>query len=78
MIKIYFIGICILVIAIIVNILASLIGLITWYDFLQGLSNNGLISIKEVGFINIIFLFIIYPLILGLAYLLGEKVFILF
>jgi len=77
-IKIYFLGLFILVIAIIMNLLASLLGLISWYEFLHGLSSNGLITIKEAGFINCIFLFFIYPFILGLTYLLGERIFILF
>ena len=54
----YFIyGWIILIAAIPVNILAKKIGLVTWYDFLA--------LKKSIGFLDGIFMFIVYPLIFG-------------
>lgn len=61
-IKIYFTGIVILVVAIGANIIASYLGFKTWYDFLEGLGNGLSLSI-----LDILWLFILYPLILGLS-----------
>ena len=40
MLRLYFIGIIILVSAIILNIIAQFLGLKTWYDFLNGISEK--------------------------------------
>ena len=57
--KIFLIGVIVLVGAIIINTVASYLGLLTWYTFL---SNNSAI---KVSIINYIFLFLIYPMLLG-------------
>jgi len=73
MIKYYFIGVIILISAILANIIASKLGLKTWYDFLNSIENS---SLKLMDYI---WLFGIYPLILGLSAKLGiivwEKLF---
>ena len=74
MIRIYIIGLCVLIIAIVVNILVSLLGISTWYDFGTKLYSNGFNAIKEAGVINCIWLFILYPICLGLSVLLGDKI----
>ena len=56
--KYFFYGWIILIIAIFVNFIAKKINLITWYDFL--------ILKKSLGVLDIFFMFIIYPLILGI------------
>ena len=50
----------------------------TWYDFGPTLIIKGFIVIKEVGLLNLLWLFIIYPLVLSLGYLIGEKIYNLF
>ena len=52
MIRIYIIGVCILLIAIIVNVIVAKIGLSTWYDFGPQFFKRGFIVIKEVGFFS--------------------------
>ena len=54
----YFIyGWIILIAAIPVNLIAKKIGLVTWYDFL--------VFKKSIGFLDGIFMLIVYPLIFG-------------
>ena len=54
----YFIyGWIILIAAIPVNFIAKKIGLVTWYDFL--------VFKKSIGFLDGIFMFLVYPLIFG-------------
>ncbi len=78
MLRIYIIGISILVFAIIVNILFSKFGLSTWYDFGQQLSKKGASAIKDAGIVNLIWLFFLYPICLGLSVIIGEKIYDLF
>ena len=73
MIKYYFIGVIILISAILANIIASKLGLKTWYDFLNSIGNS---SLKLMDYL---WLFGIYPIILGSSAKLGiivwEKLF---
>tara|TARA_B100000902_G_C27307863_1_gene916609 strand:- start:634 stop:858 length:225 start_codon:yes stop_codon:yes gene_type:complete len=62
MIKYYFIGVIILISAILANIIASKIGLKTWYDFLNTI-NNG----TSLSTFDFIWLFVFYPFTLGLS-----------
>ena len=78
MIRLYIIGISILIVAILANAVAMRIGLKTWYDFLGQLSENGLAITKSLSVLDFIWLFILYPLCLGLAYWLGDKIYKLF
>ena len=78
MLRIYIIGLSILVFAIVVNVLVSRFGISTWYDFGQELSKSGANAIKETGFVNLIWLFLLYPICLGLAVIIGEKIYGLF
>ena len=57
LLKILFMGVGILVCAIVLNVIASRLGLVTWYDFLNGQQQTSLVSY--------IWLFIIYPFSLG-------------
>jgi hypothetical protein len=63
--KIFIVGTGIIVVAIFINFLANVIGITTWYSFLKNISGNGFMNSVEVGWLDLIFLFIIYPLILG-------------
>jgi hypothetical protein len=58
-IKIFLIGFTILVTAILLNIVAKLLNVATWYDFLQNKTVNSPI--------DFIWLFIAYPFLLGVA-----------
>ena len=66
MIRLLFTGFFILIGAIISNLFAPKIQLKTWYDFLQGMLESfsfwNQVSIKDL-----VWLFFIYPLLLGLS-----------
>ena len=78
MLRIYIIGICILLIAIIANIIVGRLGISTWYDFGPQFFKRGFIVLKEVGFFSSVWLFILYPLVLALGYIVGDKIYSLF
>ena len=78
MLRLYIIGVFILLIAIIANIIIGKIGLSTWYDFGPQFLKKGFIAIKEVGLYSSIWLFILYPLVLSLGYLIADKIYNLF
>ncbi len=78
MLRIYIIGICILLIAIIANIIVGRLGISTWYDFGPQFFKRGFIVLKEVGFSSSVWLFILYPLVLALGYIVGDKIYNLF
>ena len=66
MIRIYFIGLFILITAIVANILAVKLQLKSWYDLLNGLANSK--SYWElITFKDSLWLFLVYPLALGLG-----------
>ena len=75
MLKIYLIGLCVLLVAILANVFAGKLGIITWYDFGSGFFRRPLIAIQDIGILNILWLFLLYPFILGLAYIIGEKLY---
>ena len=54
-----------MIVAIPVNFIAKEIGLITWYGFL--------VFKDSIGFLDVVFMFILYPLILGSAIGLGKR-----
>jgi|APFre7841882724_1041349.scaffolds.fasta_scaffold345053_2 uncharacterized membrane protein YczE len=64
--KIYLVGLMILVVAIGLNILANLLGLSTWYSFLNQVSQQGLfIALKNMKATDFFFLILLYPFLLG-------------
>ena len=69
LIKFYFTGLVILVVAIFANFLAAQLGLKTWYDFLNQLDSGNALNFKDG-----IWLFILYPIILGCSALLGNVI----
>ena len=58
-------GWIILIVAIPVNFIAKEIGLITWYGFL--------VFKDSIGFLDVVFMFIVYPLILGASIGLSRR-----
>tara|TARA_B100000902_G_scaffold13304_1_gene16187 strand:- start:2627 stop:2863 length:237 start_codon:yes stop_codon:yes gene_type:complete len=75
MLRLYIIGLSILFIAIIINILINKIGLMNWYDFISDFFNRGIIVVKQAGFLNCIWLFFLYPIVLSLGYIIGDKIY---
>ena len=67
LIKLYVMGLMILIIAILANFLATQLGLRTWYEFLTQWGNGEALSLKDG-----LWLFVLYPLILGCSLLIGN------
>jgi hypothetical protein len=64
----FVIGVAILVVAILVNVLATVGGVSTWYGFLADIRDHGLLAaIRNEGVLSLLFLFLLYPLLLGLT-----------
>lgn len=73
MIRIYVIGVSILVIAIIANAVVVKVGLKSWYDFIELLNEFGKDAFGKLGILDYLWLFIGYPFVLGFGYWLGLK-----
>jgi hypothetical protein len=68
LLKIYLAGMAVLVAAIGLNLLANLLGLSTWYDFLGTVSQQGLMAaLRRLSVLDYLFLIVLYPFLLGLA-----------
>jgi hypothetical protein len=80
MIKLYIIGLTILLTAIIANAIAGYINLNTWYNFSNTIleKESLLKALKEQSIMDFLWLFLLYPLILGFGYLIAEKFFNIF
>jgi hypothetical protein len=71
---IYFYGIVVLVVAIIANATAKSIGVSTWFDFLSDIGQvKFLVKLKSLSLSSILFLFVLYPLLLGFSLVIAEK-----
>jgi len=80
MTKLYIIGVTILLTAIVANSIAGYINLNSWYNFSNLIIEKGsfLKALKEQSLISILWLFFIYPLILGIGCLIAGKLFNIF
>ena len=78
MIRFYIIGLSILITAIAANAMALKLEFKMWYDFLTLLSQDGLSTFKNLGILDLIWLFIAYPFLLGVGYWIGDKIYQLF
>jgi hypothetical protein len=67
MLKIYLIGIIILVTAILLNGVINKLGVLGWYDFINLLVDKETTPSRKVHILDILWLFIAYPFLLGLA-----------
>ncbi len=66
--KLLFSGFSILFVAVVLNLIVGYFGLSTWYSLLNSIEQRGLIgSLAQLKFFSILFLFLIYPFILGLT-----------
>jgi hypothetical protein len=74
MIKIFLIGWIILIVAILLNGMISKLGIMGWYDFLNLLVEKGMVIFETMRWKDYLWLFVIYPFLLGLSYKIGEMV----
>lgn len=72
MLKIYLIGVIILIAAIFLNGLINKLGVLGWYDFINLLIDKQTASTRKVRLIDMLWLFVAYPFLLGLAGISGN------
>ncbi|MDZ7611680.1 MAG: hypothetical protein U5L10_02860 [Candidatus Moranbacteria bacterium] len=65
--KIFVSGIGILAVAMVVNFLADFLGLETWYSFIAKIREKGFGDVLKAKWQHLLFLFFVYPFVLGLA-----------
>jgi len=75
MTKVYFIGIIILLTAILANTIANYININTWHSFYHTILEKESIvkALKEQTIFDVLWLIFLYPLILGCGYLIANK-----
>jgi hypothetical protein len=73
MVKLYFIGLGILITAIIANAIIVKIGIKSWYDFINLLAEHQMGAFSKISFLDYLWLFVGYQLVLALGYLAGLK-----
>lgn len=65
--EIWLVGFAILGGAIILNICAQALGITTWYGLIAHITQSSLFeAIKKESLISLLFLFLVYPLLLGI------------
>ena len=74
MIRFYFMGLFILIIAILANGLAQSLVIKTWYGFIQLLLDKNE-NIMGLTFLDFLWLLLIYPMILGASAALGDWIY---
>ena len=74
MIRLYLIGIAVLITAVLATLFAEKIQCKTWYDFLKGLSNSSNYW-SVLKFKDVLWLFIAYPLLLGFGSFIGNLIY---
>ncbi|MEY2948991.1 MAG: hypothetical protein RLZZ248_192 [Bacteroidota bacterium] len=73
-IRLYCIGVTVLIVAILANGMASKIQCKTWYDLIQGLTHsNSYWNSLELK--DILWLFFAYPILLGIGSTLGQLIY---
>ena len=75
MLRLYCIGISILIVAILANAIIVKIGIKSWYDLFQLFQNFGSEAFKKLSVLDYLWLFIAYPLTLGSGYWIGDKIY---
>ncbi len=73
MLRIYVIGLIILIVAIIANLIISNLDIISWYNFINLISENGISAFKRLSFLDYLWLFVAYPILLGLGFWIGDS-----
>jgi hypothetical protein len=72
-VKAYIIGWVVLVAAILFNVVVQKLGIMGWYDFLNGLVSDGRGIFRRVRFIDHLWLWLLYPLLLGFSARAGSQ-----
>lgn len=75
MMRLYFIGISILVVAILANGIIMKLGIKSWYDFIELLSKHGTLAFNKINALDYLWLFLAYPMTLGFGYWIGDKLY---
>lgn len=75
MLRLYIIGVAILVVAIAANSIANYLGIKSWYTFLELLFQNCTSAFSQLQILDYLWLFIFYPIILGCGYWIGDKLY---
>lgn len=75
MVRLYIIGLFILITAILANGIAVKIGIKSWYGFIELWMQEGGSVFSKISVGDILWLFIFYPLILGSGYWIGDKIY---
>ena len=73
MLKIYIVGLIILVAAIVFNVVSSRFNIMGWYDFLTKLVAQGNSTFFQMKLLDYLWLFLFYPFLLGLICKLAIK-----
>lgn len=60
-------GWMVLIAAVFLNLAADRIGITGWYGFLTGLASEGRPFMNRIGWIDVAWLFFVYPLLLGIV-----------
>jgi hypothetical protein len=71
--KAYIIGLAVLVAAILFNVVVQRLGIMGWYDFLNGLVSDGRGVFRRVRVVDHLWLWLLYPLLLGLSARAGSQ-----
>ena len=73
MIRLYIIGLAILIIAILANGIVVKLGVKSWYDFISLITDGGFSAFSKLSAIDYFWLFVGYPLVLGFGYWIGNQ-----
>ena len=73
--RLYIIGLAILLVAILANMLAGKLNIMSWYDYLGNIAKQGTGAITGMSFFDGLWLFLVYPFALGAGYFLGDKLY---
>jgi len=78
MFRIYCLGVILLLAAIFLNAVILKLGIMGWYEFLGKLQAEGKKTFASMRPVDYAWLFLAYPLLLGLACHLGDKLYAFF
>jgi phosphate/sulfate permease len=70
----YFLGIAILIVAIVLNVIAMKLGIPTWHDFIGSIQGMGIMNAtRSTPVPSLLFLTVVYPICLGLTAMLTAR-----
>lgn len=76
LVKIFAVGLGVLIAAVLMNFAANKLGIIGWYEFLNNIGKSGFAkTFESTSPLSLIFLFILYPFLLGLISYLILRIF---